>query len=349
LEKTHVIYDTRPIRKNENMEDSHMKALALLSGGLDSILAVKLIQEQRIDVVALNFTSPFCLCGKDGCGATGIAKQLKIPLKVMRVGKDYIKMLRNPKYGYGKNMNPCIDCRIFMFKKAKEYAEEIGASFLFTGEVLNERPMSQHRKALNIIDEETGLEGRILRPLSAKLLPETEVEKKGLVNRQKLLDIMGRSRKRQIELADRFSIKDYPCPAGGCLLTCKEFAAKLRDLFDHKEKVGIEDVNLLKIGRHFRFGKNKIVVGRNEIENKQLERMREKDDYCFEVPDCGSPITLLQGPKTIEALRKAAVLTLRYSDKKEGKAMVKFGREKLDKSVVVSAIAASEIEKLRIT
>ncbi len=325
-----------------------MKALALLSGGLDSILAVKLVQEQGIDVVAVNFTSPFCLCGKGGCGAAGASKQLKIPLKIISVGEDYLKMLRNPKHGYGKNMNPCIDCRIFMLKKAKEYAEEIGASFLFTGEVLNERPMSQHLKALSVIEKEAGLEGEVLRPLSARLLPKTEAEEKGWVDRERLLDIRGRSRKQQIALAEELSIKDYPCPAGGCLLTYREFAAKLRDLFEHKKRVGIRDVNLLKVGRHFRFGKNKIIVGRDEAENKQLQRMKEKGDYCFEVPDCGSPITLLQGLKTKEAVEKAAALTLRYSDKKEEKALVNFGREKMDKSVVVSALDEPEIEKLRI-
>ncbi len=311
-----------------------MKALALLSGGLDSTLAVKLIQEQGIDVAAVNFTSPFCLCGRGGCGATGVAKQLKIPLTIINAGKEYLKIIRNPKHGYGKNMNPCIDCRIFMFKKAKKYAKKIEASFLFTGEVLNERPMSQHRKALNIIEEETGLEGKILRPLSARLLPETEAERKGWVDRKKL--------------AEEFDIKDYPCPAGGCLLTYKEFAVKIRDLFEHKKRIGIRDINLLKIGRHFRLENNKIIVGRNENENKQLKRMRGKYDYCLEVPDCGSPITLLQGPKTNKAISKAAALTLRYSDKENQKALVLFGKETMDKSVVVSALDASEIEELRI-
>ncbi len=325
-----------------------MKALALLSGGLDSTLAVKLIQEQGINVVAVNFTSPFCLCGKGGCSAVSIAKQLKISIKTMSAGEDYLKILRNPKYGYGKNMNPCIDCRIFMFKKAKKYAKEIGASFLFTGEVLNERPMSQHSRALSVIEKEVDLEGKILRPLSAKMLPETEAEEKGWVDREKLLAIRGRSRKQQIELAERFNIKDYPCPAGGCLLTYKEFAAKIRDLFKHQKRVRISDINLLKLGRHFRFGSNKIIVGRNEAENKQLKRMRRKNDYCFEVPDRGSPITLLQGSKTREAIRKAAALTLRYSDKKEEKAVVKFGREGMNKSIVVSALDVSEIKALRI-
>ncbi|UCE96119.1 MAG: hypothetical protein JSV51_00455, partial [Candidatus Bathyarchaeota archaeon] len=202
-----------------------MKALALLSGGLDSTLAVKLIQQQGIDVAAINFTSPFCLCGKGGCGAAKVAEQLKIPLKTINVGNDYLKILRNPKHGYGKNMNPCIDCRIFMFKRAKEFAKEVGASFIITGEVLNERPMSQRRKALDLIEEEAGLKGQVLRPLSAKLLPATEGERKGWFDRRKLLDIRGRSRKRQIELANEFTLKDYPCPAGGCLLTYKEFAA----------------------------------------------------------------------------------------------------------------------------
>jgi tRNA-specific 2-thiouridylase len=325
-----------------------MKALALLSGGLDSTLAMKLIQKQGIDVVAMNFTSLFHVYGKDEHSATEVAKQLKISLKIITLGKDYLEMLRKPKYGYGKNMNPCIDCRIFMLKKAKKYAEEIGASFIFTGEVLNERPMSQNQKALRLIEGEAGLEGKILRPLSAKLLSETEAEKKGWIDREKLLDIRGRSRKKQIELAEELGVKDFPCPAGGCLLTYKEFALKVKDLFEHKKKVETRDVSLLKIGRHFRFRKNKIIVGRNEDENRQLGKIKRSNEYLFEVPDCGSPITLLQGPKTKEALRKAAALTLRYSDRKEEKALVHFGKEKMDKSVVVSALDASEVEELRI-
>ena len=325
-----------------------MKALALFSGGLDSALAVKLVQQQGIEVVAVNFASPFCLCSKGGCGVAGLAKQLGIPLKVVGVGRDYLTMLRNPKYGYGRNMNPCIDCRIFMFKKALRISKNIGASFLFTGEVLNERPMSQRVKALEIIEKETGLEGKIVRPLSAKLLPETEAEKRGWVDREKLLGISGRSRKEQIQLAKDLSLRGYPCPAGGCLLTYKEFAAKVRDLLIHKKQVTVEDINLLKIGRHFRFGKNKIVVGRNEAENRQLMRLKGKSDYCFEVPDCGSPIALLQGRKTKAAVEKAAALALRYSDLKGGEAKVNFGREKMDASIIVSAANYMEVEELRI-
>jgi len=325
-----------------------MKALALLSGGLDSTLALKLIVDQGIEVVALNFTSPFCLCGRGGCGAIGIARQLKIPIKMINSGEDYLKVVRKPKYGYGKNMNPCIDCRIFMLNKAKKYAEEIGASFIFTGEVLDERPMSQHRKALDIIETEAGLKGKILRPLSAKLLPKTEAEEKGWVDREKLLDFRGRSRKRQLELSKSYKITGCPCPSGGCLLTYKEFADKVRDLFEHKKRIKMKDILLLKIGRHFRLKKNKIIVGRNKDENKRLRDLKDGNDYLFEVPDCGSPITLLQGPKTEEAIETAAVLTAQYSDSEENETVVKFGMEKMNRSITVSKLSDNAIEKLRI-
>lgn len=324
------------------------KALALLSGGLDSTLAVKLILDKGIDVEALNFVSPFCLCGRGGCGASEVAKNLNIPLKVVSVGEEYLKIVRKPKFGYGKNMNPCIDCRIFILKKAKQYAKQIKAAFIFTGEVLGERPMSQHMKALNIIEKEAGLEGKILRPLSAKLLQKTEAEKSGLVNREELLDIRGRSRKRQISLAKEFKITDYPCPAGGCLLTYREFAVKLRDLFEHKKRVTLKDVRLLKMGRHYRYGKNKIIVGRNEGENKTLLQMKTKDAYYFEAQGCGSPITLLQGSRTKEAIRKAACLTAYHSDQKIGEILVKFGKDSLDRSLIVSVPSKEEIEQLRV-
>src|SRR4030065_764901 len=247
-----------------------VKALALLSGGLDSILATELILKQGIDVTAFNVTSPFCLCRRGGCGAVEAAKKFIVPLKVGSEEQEYLKIVRKPKHGYGRNMNPCIDCRIFLVRKAKKYAKEIGASFIFTGEVLDERPMSQHYRAMKIIEEEAGLKGKILRPLSARLLPQTVAEKKGLVNRARLLQIRGRSRKPQIKLAEEFNIKDYPCPAGGCLLTYKEYANKLRDLFKHKKRCSMADVHLLKVGRHFRLGENKIIVGRNEAENRIL-------------------------------------------------------------------------------
>jgi len=328
---------------------TRIKALALLSGGLDSILATKLILEQGVDVVAFNVTSPFCLCKKGGCGAVEAAKQLGVKLKVVYAGLEYLKIVRKPKHGYGRNMNPCIDCRIFLVKKAKVMAKEIGASFIFTGEVLDERPMSQHYRAMKIIEEEAGLKGRILRPLSARLLPETEIEKKGLVDRAKLLEIRGRSRKPQIKLAAEFNIRDYPCPAGGCLLTDKEFANRLRDLFRHRKQCSLVDVNLLKVGRHFRFGQNKIIVGRNEAENKILLAKKTRNDFAFEVPDIAGPITILQGSKTKRAAKLAAAFTAFYSDAKTQSVTVGYGREKLDKSVTVTVPSRTEVDNLRIT
>jgi tRNA U34 2-thiouridine synthase MnmA/TrmU len=325
------------------------KALALLSGGLDSTLAVKLLLEQNIEVQAVNFVSPFCLCGKGGCGASEVARKFGLPLKMISVGNDYLRVIRRPKHGYGRNMNPCIDCRIFMLKAAKRYAKEIGASFLVTGEVLDERPMSQHFKTMRMIEKEAGLQNRILRPLSANLLPETIAERKGSVNRLRLLDIQGRSRKRQMQLAHEFNIVDYPCPSGGCLLTYKEFADKVRDLFTYKRHVTTKDIALLKLGRHFRFQKNKIIVGRNESENTNLVKLKSPSDYYFEVPGCGSPDTILQGEKTKEAIYKAAALTAYYSDNKNAKVQVQFGKKTLGRIIEVQRPETKEVEKLRIT
>jgi len=328
---------------------THVKALGLLSGGLDSILATELIRKQDIEVVAFNVKTPFCICKKDGTSeAAAAANQLKVPLKVVSVEKDYLQMLRKPKYGYGKNMNPCIDCKIFMIKKAKKYAKEIGADFIFTGEVLGERPKSQHYPALRLIEEEAGLKGKLLRPLSAKLLPETAAEKKGLVDRTKLLNIQGRSRKPQFQLAKEFGIKSYPSPAGGCLLTCEEYSKKLRDLFANKKRVSMADIALLRVGRHFRLGKNKIIVGRNEAENKFLAAQKTPSEYYFELPDIVGPITILQGPKTKNAIETAAKLTAYYSDAETAKVKVNFGRETLNKSLIVSVPDKADVDKLRV-
>jgi hypothetical protein len=320
----------------------------MLSGGLDSTLAVKLIQEQGIDVEAINFVTPFCQCRKGGCGAAEAAKTFNIPLKMVNAGTDYLRMVRNPRFGYGKNLNPCVDCRIYMLKKAKHFAKQIGAKFIFTGEVLGQRPMPQHKGALDLIEREAGLQGKIVRPLLAKLLPKTEAETKGLVEEGALRGICGRSRKRQIEMTREFNIVNYPCAAGGCLLTDRQFAKRLRDLFQHKKRITIKQVNLLKLGRHFRFGKNKIIVGRTEAENGLLLRTKQKTDYCFEVPDCGSPITILQGPKTRATIEKAAALTVFHSDKKTGVVQVNFGKNKPSRKIIISAPLQAEVDVLRI-
>lgn len=301
-----------------------MKAIGLLSGGLDSTLAVQMIVNQGVDVVAVKFTSPFCQCDSGGCcHAAEQAKRMGVPLKTFAKGDDYIEVVRHPPHGWGSGMNPCMDCRIFMLRKTKAYMEEVGAAFLFTGEVLGQRPMSQHRRALELIEREAGLEGRIVRPLSAKHLPPTEAESKGWIDRERLLAINGRSRKPQIGLAAELGVTDYPCPAGGCLLTDKNFAARLRDLFAHQEHVTMRDIRLLKIGRHFRSGGGKIVCGRDEAENESLRQLRGDSDYLLEPTDVAGPTVLLQGSHDDLALDVAASVAAAYSDGSEGSVNVR--------------------------
>jgi tRNA-specific 2-thiouridylase len=325
-----------------------MKALTLLSGGLDSILATKLILDQGIEVVAVHFILPVVAEKEDYAEKT--VKHFGIPLMSVEVGDEYLDVLRNPKYGYGSGMNPCIDCRIYMLREAKKLAQEIGAEFIVTGDVLGERPMSQYRKALNIEEEEAGLEGLILRPLSAKLMPETIPERERWVDRSKLLAISGKSRKPQIALAEKFGLQDvYPTPSGGCLLTHKEFAAKVKDLFDHEPKVTKRDIALLRIGRHFRLKASKIIVGRNEAENKLLLELKNPADYAFEVPGCGSPITILEGSQDPEAIELAARLTARYSDaSKEEEIRVEYWNEEVKRTVIVSPLDEKEVNRLRV-
>lgn len=317
-----------------------MKALAMLSGGLDSSLAVKVIQAQGINVEAITFKSPFF----GSKNAEKMAINLGIKLRVVKLGKDYLKMVKNPKHGHGKNLNPCIDCKIFMLKKAKQYAKKIKADFIFTGEVLGQRPMSQNIQSLNIIEKKSGLKGKLLRPLSAKLLPETIYEKKGIVDRRKLLDIKGRERKVQIEQAKKYNLKDYPSPAGGCLLTEKTFCRKLADYFKYNKKISMNDLEILKVGRHFRFKKSKIIVGRNKMENEKLMNLKNSRDVVIEALDVKGPITILKPAMNKEAVKTAAMITARYSDSAEEKVRVKCGK----KVIEVSKAKQEEIEKLRI-
>ena len=330
------------------IKKQRIKAIGLLSGGLDSSLAAKLMIEQKIDVYALNFTSPLCLCNREGrCESYDIAEKLKIPLKIMAKGDDYAKIVKKPKHGYGKHANPCIDCRIYAFKKAKEYMKEIGAKFIFTGEVLNQRPMSQHKQALMLIEKESSLKGLVVRPLSGKLLPATIPEKKGWIKRKKMLDIEGRRRIKQIELAKNLNWKDYHCPSGGCLLTYDEFSKKVKDLVKKEKELTMKDLALLKYGRHFRCGRNKIIIGRDDKENKLLAKMRNEKDYLFEAEKIMGPTTILQGPKNKKAIETAAKLTARYGDAKKKKVKILYGQE-LNKKITVEKAKEKEIEKLRI-
>jgi len=294
-----------------------IKAVVLFSGGLDSILAVKLIQEQGIEVMGVNFKTPFFGLDKTFLAA----KSLDMDLEIIDIDitQELLEILRNPKHGLGKNMNPCIDCHTLMFKKAGEYMTKIGASFILSGEVIGERPMSQNRNSLSIIERESGFEGRILRPLSALLLAETIPEKEGLVDRNKLLNISGRSRKRQMELAVKMGIEDYPSPAGGCKLTEPAFSKRLRDLFT-QGVFSLEEIELLKLGRHFRLSKDiKLVVGRNKEENEQLQNIFQDGDFLFKAKNLKGPVSLLKrGSKANnELIDKSCQITARYCDRNE--------------------------------
>lgn len=294
------------------------KAIALLSGGLDSILSTRLVLEQGIEVEAINFLTIFCNCtprGKTCLVSKSAAAKMGIKLKVFEVSREYLGIVKNPKHGYGRNMNPCLDCRIFMFSRAGQYMRETGASFLITGEVLGERPMSQRREAMRIIEKESGLEGLILRPLSAKLLDPTIPEKEGLVNREKLLAIKGRSRRPQIELAAQLDINDYPCPAGGCLLTDSSFAGRIRDLKNYRPDFTVNDVQFLKIGRHFRLGpETKLVVGRNEEENSRLLNLAKDGNLRFYPTKVKGPTGIGRGVFGRNHILIVSRIIARYSD-----------------------------------
>jgi hypothetical protein len=294
------------------------KALALLSGGLDSTLAVKVILEQGIAVEALNFTSPFCTCtGRNaGCKseAVRVAGEFNIPVKVMQKGVEYLEVVKRPRHGYGKGMNPCIDCRIFLLRKAKEYMAESGADFVITGEVLGQRPMSQRRDTLRLIERESGLEGLLLRPLSAKHFEPTIPEREKWVDRERLLSMQGRSRKEQIHLADELDVRNYPCPAGGCLLTELSFVSKVRDMFDHGDSIYMRDFRLLKIGRHFRTGpRTKVIIGRDEAENLGLEAAVQPGEAAIRWLDGGSPLGVIMGRQDQTLLETSARILLRYT------------------------------------
>ena len=291
------------------------KALALLSGGLDSTLAIRVIQQQGVEVIALNFVTVFCRCTSHGScklEAVKVSEKFGIPIKVINTTERFLELVKKPKFGYGKNMNPCIDCRINIFRIAGEYMREIGADFIITGEVLGQRPMSQRKEAMKIIDREANLTGLVLRPLCAKHMEPTIPEKLGIVDRDQLLQIRGRSRKNQIQLADVFQIKDYPCSAGGCLLTDPEFAHRMRDLVNTCD-ANVNDVNLLKVGRHFRLDQQtKVIVGRNEGDNTRLDSLSKEGDVLLTLVDVPGPLTLIRGEITEEKIQTAAQITARY-------------------------------------
>ena len=292
--------------------------IALFSGGLDSALAILLMLKQDIEVTALTFMTHFgCDLGdRSSCGGNPYpaAEKFGFNVKLMHLGQKFVDIVENPQYGRGKNMNVCVDCRILMLTEAKEFLELTNADFIITGEVMGQRPMSQVKNKINLTIKKAGLKGKLLRPLSAKLLPPTEAELNGLVDREMLEGISGRGRHRQLEMAKEFGLDNYPSPASGCLLTDRGYSNRLRDLLEHTGKLTFEDLNLLRLGRHFRIDdQTKLIIGRNEKENKLLDFHKRDHHFRIEALDCGSPVTLLIGNASDENISKATSLTVRYS------------------------------------
>ena len=330
------------------------RAFSLLSGGLDSLLATRLIMDQGIEVVALHFITPFFGYQKKGQEARHQERWQRlygVHARIIDVGDEYLRVLRNPRYGYGKNFNPCVDCKIFLFSRAKAMMEEEGMDFLITGEVLGQRPMSQRRDTMRIVERDSGTEGVLLRPLCGQLLKPTRPELEGWVNREKLLAITGRGRKPQMELAERMGIRHYPAPAGGCLLTDPELANRFRKCFHQSPSITVEEILLLQVGRHFRLSEDRhLVVGRREEENQRLLELFREGDTLLRIKGIPGPLGLLRGPADEEELRLSASIVARYSKaKNQEKVEVQYGKNGNDfkGSLWVSPAKDEQIPTLR--
>ncbi len=300
-------------------ESRKVKAISLYSGGLDSTLSVLQMMKYGVEVEAITFMTHFGCDATDSssCGSNPYpaANKFGFKVKLSHLGEKFIEIVKNPRHGHGKNMNPCIDCRLLMIQEAKSYLEMVNADFIITGEVLGQRPMSQRRFALDLVARECGLEGRLVRPLSGRLLPQTLPEKEGLIQRDWLLDIEGRTRKRQMALAKEFGLTEYPNPAGGCLLTDRNYSDRLRDLLKYKSDVTFDDLNLLRVGRHFRLGANaKLVIGHDDAENQAIRSLAKENDVILEAADFPSPTGLLRGQIDDNLIAAAASIVARYSD-----------------------------------
>ena len=322
-----------------------MRALVLLSGGLDSILAARLLLEQGIDVIGVSFESAFF----DAQKARASAKMLGIELVVIDISADVLQVIEAPKYGFGKNINPCIDCHALMVRRAAERMEELGASFIATGEVVGQRPKSQMRYGLEAVERESNLEGRLLRPLSAKLLRPTIPEKEGWVDRDELLGLHGRTRKPQMELARRFGITEYESPAGGCLLTDENFSRAMHDLKGHE---GLSDpgVRLLSVGRQFRLSDHsKLAVGRNHAENERLFSLDVPEAIYVKALSCKGPVGVITGKPTPADEELAAAVVARYADTGDDpSAVVELKDAGGSRTVEVVPLTSREVRKLAV-
>lgn len=289
-------------------------AVALFSGGTDSLLAVRILQREGFDVAALHVRAPFECCHSEAAAG---AAALGVPLSVVGVGDDYFDLLRKPAYGYGRGANPCVDCRIYMARTARRFMEDIGASLVVTGEVLGQRPMSQKRRDLARIERDAGLKRRLLRPLSARLLPPTIAEREGLIDRSRLYAISGASRRPQRELAAELGLGALIQPSSGCMLCRESFAPRVFDLLEHDPRAGRWDFELLKVGRHYRYAAEaKVVVGRNAEENLVLRAAAAANDApqaaLLAAHGFSGPEALLVGRADEETLTYAAALVAHH-------------------------------------
>ncbi|MCX6999694.1 MAG: hypothetical protein NT106_05280 [Candidatus Sumerlaeota bacterium] len=336
-------------------EKKNIKSIGLVSGGLDSVLAAKLMVDQGIHVIGLHIITPFMgSYSEERAGETLIDRQARavgFDLRRLYPGEEYIEIIKNPRWGYGSCMNPCIDCHIYFLQRAKEVMEEEGAQFVFTGEVLEQRPKSQKRNLLRMVEKRSGLEGYLLRPLTAHRLEPTIPEKLEWVERERLLNLAGRNRKPQIALAEKLGIREYQTPAGGCLLTEPNFSRRLKDLFDHGVW-DIDSIQMLKVGRHFRLGPHtKLVTGRNENDNCVLANLALETDALLEAEGGGSPLSILRGETTEEMIRLAAAITRRFSRAKgEPTAVVRIhiGRSGETREILPDMIDETVFEQLRV-
>ncbi|MGA1868616.1 MAG: tRNA 4-thiouridine(8) synthase ThiI [bacterium] len=333
-------------------------SICLYSGGLDSILAIKLILDQGFKIIALRLTTPFFYERSD---PAWILEQKAVTIQNLDITAEIIDIIRSPFFGYGKNLNPCLDCKILMLKKAKSLLEEKGASFVFTGEVVGQRPMTQMKNSLRMVEKKSGMEGFLLRPLSAQLLPLTRAEKEGLIDRAHLLGISGRSRKVQIAMAKNLGIGDYPTPAGGCRLTDPQFCHRLKFLLKEEKRLDQFDIETLTLGRHFILprteneGLKRLVVGRNKEENFKLLSIASSTHIIMNSQNTPGPTGILIGQFTKDDLVCAASIIARYSDRGNKKSLIiqichrgaSHDSEEV-KHLQVSALSEDKIESMRI-
>jgi tRNA U34 2-thiouridine synthase MnmA/TrmU len=324
--------------------EKRIRALGLCSGGLDSMLSALVLRDQGIEVHWIAFETPFFSSAK----ARQASVQTGVPLTVRNITPVYLRMMRSPSVKYGKHMNPCMDCHTLMFRQAGEIMTADGFDFLFSGEVLGQRPMSQTRNSLRYVEKHSGYDGLILRPLSARKLPETLPEQSGLVDRARLLDFSGRSRKPQIALAATLGIAEFPAPAGGCLLTDKTFSRRLKDLFDHQATTPENDLHLLRFGRHLRLdAQTKIVVGRTRQDNEQINRWVDPQrDTVIKLDDYPGPLVVMPGGGAASVTLLAAGICAGYS-KAPGHTPVKVNitADGLVRSVMVAAIGPADSKR----